>query len=69
MHYKWRRMKCVFKGKTRSNKVINEITSCIFIAMRNLSGEKWYNENEANNTPLSLRKEELMSTTEVTPLM
>lgn len=62
-------MKCVFKGKNRSNKVINEITSCILITMRNLRGEKWFNENEANNTPLSLRKEELMSTTEVAPLI
>lgn len=62
-------MKCVFKGENRSNKVINEITSCILIAMRNLIGEKWFNENEANNTPLSLRMEDLMSTTEVTPLM
>lgn len=47
-------MKYFFKGENRANKVINEITSCILIAMRNLNGEKmvqWERSKQYSTLP------------------
>lgn len=62
-------MKCLFQAENRANKVINEITSCISIAMRNLTGKKNGCVRRQQIAPPSLSKQERISTVEVTPLV